>query len=219
MEYKMGDKIGDMIVVGERIVKTKRGAREINSTRILCRCSICGRDKLFQKSTLSRNVGTSHRMCNHEETEKIRENYPEFYRCWNHIKARINNPNIEHYDRYGGRGLTNDYEYFVDFCDDLFESYLEHVKSHGLENTTVERIENDLGYVHGNIRWATWKEQAVNRCTTINYKITDLKSGNVFFTNNLKQFCESNGLNHKAMHMAIVGNQAIYKKRWHVVKL
>lgn len=218
MDIKTGDIFEDMAVVGERIVKARSGNREFNSTRILCTCRVCGRDKIFQKSALSRHVGTSHRMCNHDETEKIKKAHPEFYRCWNHIRARINNPNIAHFDRYGGRGLANDYEYFVDFCDDLFESYLEHVNTYGLQNTTVERIENNLGYVRGNIRWATWKEQAVNRCTTRKYEIFDILTRTNYSTNNLKEFCETHGINHKALHMAISRGQDIYKGRWRVVR-
>lgn len=210
MEYKQGDRVDDMVVIGERQVDSKRGDRIYKATRVLCECAICGREKLFQKSALSRNIGTSHRMCNHLETEKIRKEYPEFYRCWNHIKARISNPNIEHYDRYGGRGLTNDYEYFVDFCDDLLESYLRHVDKYGKENTTVERMNNNLGYVRGNIRWATWKEQAVNRCTTVQWEIYD-PHDNIYKTNNLKSFCELHNLNYVSVSSAVRRRQLAYR--------
>ena len=210
MNYEIGEQIGDMTVVGAIVVDDKRGDKTCKSSRVLCKCSICGREKVFQKSTLQRGVGVEHRMCNHDVTENIRKEYPEFYRCWNHIKARINNPNIEHYDRYGGRGLTNDYEYFVDFCTDLFDGYLEHISVHGKENTTVERINNDLGYVRGNVRWATWKEQAVNRCTTIEWKIYD-PYGNLYTTNNLKEFCNLNKLNYVSVTSAVRRNQIGYR--------
>lgn len=219
MEYRIGDIIEDMIVTEETKIKTLSRGKEFWSKRIVCTCRVCGREKLFQPSALNRLVGTSHRMCNHSETERIRSEYPEFYRCWSHIKARINNPNIDHFERYGGRGLTNDYEYFVDFCDDLFESYLEHVKIHGLKDATIERKNNDLGYVKGNIVWATWKQQAVNRCTTVNYEITDVLTGQSYRTNNLKAFCDEHEINHKAFHVAIQRGQILYNSRWKATKL
>lgn len=211
MGFRVGDIVEDMIITGETKVPAELRGRTCLSKRIVCTCRVCGREKLFQESTLNRVVGTSHRMCNHEETEKIRKNYPEFYRCWNHIKARINNPNLEHYERYGGRGLDNDYEYFVDFCDELFQSYLEHVKQYGLANTTVERIDNDLGYIKGNIKWATWKEQAVNRCTTIEWECINTMTNTIVHTNNLKQFAREYGLNYTSVTSAVRRGQREYK--------
>lgn len=214
MSYAKGSIVDDMRVIGYTMKKVGKNDVE----HMICICEVCGREKLFQRSTLDRMVGTTHRMCNHDFTSQVIKDYPEFYRCWNHIKSRINNPNIEHYDRYGGRGLTNDYEYFVDFCDDLFESYLEHINKFGVENTTVERKDNDLGYVKGNIRWATWKEQAVNRCTTVIWEITDVLSGKVYRTDNLKDFCNRYDLNHRAFWTAYKRGQSLYKKRWQIRK-
>ena len=149
-------------------------------------------------------------MCNHVFTEETRAKYPGFYRCWAHIKARIDNPNIEHYERYGGRGLTNDYKYFVDFCDDLLDSYIKHMEEYGMQDTTIERIDNDLGYVKGNLRWATRKEQAVNRCTTIQWGIVD-PDGNEYSTNNLKEFCENHGLNYFSVKSSVRRKQSGYR--------
>lgn len=44
----------------------------------------------------------------------------KIYAVWQHIKARCYNPNIKHYERYGGRGICmqeNWKNYFKEFYD------------------------------------------------------------------------------------------------------
>lgn len=219
MDYFPGTVIDDMVVEGETYVTATSGVRQFKSKRIVCRCIKCNRLKLFQNGALDRHVGTSHSMCNHEETLRIKKEFPAFYRCWSHIKARIDNPNLEHYERYGGRGLTNDYVDFVDFCDDMFASYRKHIEAFGVENTTIERINNELGYTKGNLKWATWKEQAVNRCTTVQWKCYDTLTGEVVIVNNLKDYCAERGINYKALYVAVTRGQELYKRRWNITKL
>ena len=80
------------------------------------------------------------------------------------LKSRIYNENYEHFDRYGGRGLTTDYDLFIDFYDDMYNSYLEAVKIYG-ENISLDRIDNNGNYEPNNCRFANNQVQAYNKRT------------------------------------------------------
>lgn len=77
------------------------------------------------------------------------------YYCYRNILQRCNNPNHPRYHDYGGRGIKCSFATFREFYHEL-----------GLRPSpdhSVDRIDNDLGYVPGNLRWATPLEQAQNR--------------------------------------------------------
>lgn len=102
------------------------------------------------------------------------------------MKTRCSNPNAEDYKRYGAVGITYDpkWEKFEEFLSDMGERP---------EGTTLDRYPDGLGdYVPGNVRWATPREQAENRHTSIHHIDLD---GELI---TLKEACRRMGVGYSA---------------------
>lgn len=84
------------------------------------------------------------------------------YRTWDGMVRRTTNPRDPSYEAYGGRGIT--------VCDEwrdvrTFVADIERLLGRRPDGCTLDRIDNDAGYMPGNVRWATPEEQAANQRT------------------------------------------------------
>ena len=110
------------------------------------------------------------------------------YNAWCRMRRRCNDEKYDHYDRYGGRGISvcDEWRNYISFRDwALSNGYVE-----GLE---LDRINNDGNYEPSNCRWVTRTFQVRNRSNT------------VFVTMNgetkpLIEFCDKFGINYKKAH-------------------
>lgn len=82
------------------------------------------------------------------------------YLTWVNMKRRCFNEEFASYPYYGGRGITiqDDWHDFVNFLRDMGERP---------EGTTLDRIDPDGDYTKENCRWASNKQQALNKRNTV----------------------------------------------------
>lgn len=81
------------------------------------------------------------------------------HKAWAHIKDRCLNKNNADYAKYGGSGLEVD-PLFID----SFQEFYNHIGPAPLDvKVSVDRLDRKVGYIIGNIRWATDDQQARNR--------------------------------------------------------
>ena len=92
---------------------------------------------------------------------KLRLKDHESYTRWNRMKDRCYNKNCKAFERYGGRGIVMCKEW-----KNSSRTFLEYLDEHlgpCPEGCSLDRVDNDKGYIPGNLRWASAKEQAANR--------------------------------------------------------
>ena len=63
--------------------------------------------------------------------------------------------------------VKNLWNSFEEFKNDMYESYVAHVKEYWERDTTIDRIDPSWNYCKENCRWATIKEQWYNKKNTI----------------------------------------------------
>lgn len=114
--------------------------------------------------------------------------YSRIYCIWHGMKARCLNSKSKKYNLYGGRGIKvcKRWLKFENFRDDMYASYLKHVKKFGQKNTSLDRINPNKGYSHKNCRWATCAEQRENRREI---KKKCIECNKKFLTTNARETC------------------------------
>lgn len=129
-------------------------------TRWNCICS-CGNEYVGLGSSIKHGNTTSCGCVKREMLVQRNEKHglselPE-YSVWKDIKKRCYNKNNSRYENYSAKGITVADEFLNDF-----PAWLDHVgrrPSDG-QRWCIGRIDNNIGYVRGNMEWQLDKDQA-----------------------------------------------------------
>ena len=122
---------------------------------ILRQCKNCGAEFKVKPSRVKIGRGTyCSRACKTVDVSGLKKKYPAEYNCYQVAKSRCINKNHKQWDGYGGRG--------IEFKFTSFEEFITHLGARP-EGLSLDRIDNDGDYEPGNVRWATFETQCLNR--------------------------------------------------------
>lgn len=163
----VGQIFGRLTVIKEDKKKYKK-----KEARWICRC-VCGKETSVTayglRSGASQSCGclraelSSVRMVTHGQNRGLGKTTSE-YLTWRNIKSRCYNKNNTGFYLYGGRGIK--------VCDrwlNSFENFFADMGKKPSKLHSIDRYPNKNGdYKPTNCRWATEKEQHMNKRTSVN---------------------------------------------------
>lgn len=172
-----------MDLVGQRFEKLtvielhSRGTSK-TPVRWRIRCD-CGTEKVVSSNKLKNGYVKS---CGCLRASRNGESATRLFRIWRNMHKRCEDPKRDHYDRYGGRGISvckewNDFSAFKEWA-------LENGYSDAL---SIDRIDGNGNYEPNNCQWITQKEQMQNISTNKHIEF----AGSVY---TLSQFAEYLGV-------------------------
>lgn len=85
------------------------------------------------------------------------ESLHPLYKTWEGMRNRCNNKNYKQYKDYGGRGIK--------VCErwNNFGNFIKDMGDKPSPDYSIDRIDVNGNYEPSNCRWATWKQQALNK--------------------------------------------------------
>lgn len=149
-------------------------------------------EKLSKANSLSNNPGnTKHGMA------KTR-----FYFIWKTMKRRCR---VQESYKSKGIKVCDRWQQFINFKEDMFDSYETHCKEFGETDTTIDRINNFGDYELSNCRWATYKEQGNNTSVCKRYEVM----GEMLTP---REISDRYGINYWSIHSRIRRNKPLIKE-------
>lgn len=197
-----GKRFGFLTVLG--VGESRKRTDRDHGTQLFWRCQCdCGEIRLIERGTLRKRFS-----CGCKRAEMIGDKVSRHghtrnrktsaeYRAWSAMSKRTKRPSEKDKEAY--RGVT--------VCErwESFEAFYEDMGPKPSPTHSIDRIDNSKGYEPGNCRWATKREQSLNRRNT------------VWLTFNGKTMCLSDWA--RELGVPIKSLQSRWKKRMPVERI
>ena len=175
-----------------------------------CRCD-CGNETYVRQNNLKCGTTKSCGCLQKESTRKTKyihgERHTKLYQTWVNMKSRCLNPNVECYERYGGKGIT--------ICDDwlVYKNFSDWAHQAGYQDgLTIERIDPAGNYCPENCEWITFAENC-RRAGQKDCWGKNLETGEYVEFHGIRAFANSRGLSYKAIDR-VLHHKAKTHKKW-----
>lgn len=163
-----GMRFGRLVVLHEVERQTNAAGLLDRKPRLFCCQCDCGVVKKYFLSSLLMGLSKSCGCFHKEQVGKLRRTHghtigrtrTKLYQAWIGMRARCSHQNNPRFKDYGGRGIK-----VCDRWNESFECFRLDIGEPPSESHSIDRINNDGNYEPGNCRWATSKEQSVNKRT------------------------------------------------------
>lgn len=201
----INDSIGKKF--GKLIILRQGGSTKHAGPLVECQCD-CGK----KTTTIWNRVRTGQTKscgCLITEThtkhgQAKRGQHTALYKLWRRIKSRCYIKSASNYPRYGALGIKMLTEWKNNFS--AFEQYILHTLGAQPVATTLDRIDSKKDYEPGNLRWATLREQSINRKKHKGSRITSQFKG-VSHSVKYNRWRASITNNYKTIHLGSFGSE------------
>ena len=165
LNTKAGEVIGRVTIIG-REGSVALSGNSVATWNVRCEC---GKEWVARSPTIREARKKCHWECQSCSASKRDYGIKGHYlsSTWYGMVSRCYNKNSLSYHRYGGRGIHIFHEWLEDRS--RFAKWVDDNLGQRPDGYTLDRIDNDEGYIPGNLRWADAKTQGNNQSKSRNF--------------------------------------------------